>query len=105
MASMTTEGRIPSDDLNALIASGRITEEALREITGIPAETMSRFLHEDVPDAQPRASMPLLTGDESRRVSMLSAFLFTGLSIDDDERLRAILESLTAECHLTPDNI
>lgn len=104
MRFMTTHGHIPSDDLKATIATGGLSVEALQAITHVPAEKMTRFLAEEWSNS-PGASAPLPTDEEFRRISMLSAFLSTGLRIDDNERLRGILESLTVECHLTLDNI
>ncbi|WP_374226636.1 HTH domain-containing protein [Microbacterium ureisolvens] len=51
------------------------------------------------------ASTSRLGAEESLRVAILSAYLSTGLSIDDNARLRGILESLTAQAGLTPANI
>lgn len=105
MKFVTTQAHDPSDDLNAIIAAGGLSEDALQAITQIPAATMTRFLHEDVPSSKPGASTSRLIAEESLRVSSLSAYLSTGLSIDDNARLRGILELLTAEAHLTPANI
>jgi len=105
MVLMTHQGHLPSEDLKAVIDAGGISEDALHAITRIPAETVARFLHGEAPDSQPGTSTPLLSDDESRRLSIFSAYVSTGLTIDDDERLRAILESLTVACRLTPENV
>ena len=105
MNFMTIEAHIPSEDLQAVIAAGGLSEDALQAITRISAESMARFLRGDVSNSQPGAWPPLLTREESRRVALLSAHLSEGLSIDDNERLQGILESLTIECHLTTENI
>ena len=102
---MTIEAHSPNDDLKAVIDAGGLSEDALQAITRIPSETLTRFLHGNVPSLQPGVSTSLPTDDERRRLSVLSAYLATGLTIDDNARLRGILESLTAECHLSLANI
>jgi hypothetical protein len=46
-----------------------------------------------------------LSSDESARLSILVANLTVGFQIDDTERLKSILESLTIGCGLTVENI
>lgn len=65
-----------------------------------------------VPDQETKSGMSEVTDERSRlsdderaRLSILSAQLTEGLGIDNDHRLKAIFESLTIECGLTPHNI
>ena len=87
---MSTEAQNPVAELRELIADGSISVDALLAITGIPADNL--------------LSQPL-SADERTRLATLAAQLTEGLRIGADERLTGILESLTVECRLTPQNI
>lgn len=103
---MTMHAHNPADQLRAVIADGGITEDALHAMTGVASETLGRFLNAGVVENQRLStSPPVLAGDESLRVSLLAGLLSDGMQIDNDERLKGILESLTVECRLTPNNI
>ena len=103
---MTSEAHNTVDELRRIIAEGRITEEALQSITGIQPERLRFFLDEAKPGMTGLSREPeALSNDESARLSILTAHLTEGLRIGDDERLRAIYESLTGECRLTLQNI
>lgn len=103
---MTTEAHSPADQLKAVIADGGISEDALHAMTGVASETLGRFLSAAAVEADGLSRVPpVLAGDEGMRVSLLAGLLSDGMQIDDDERLKGILESLTVECRLTPDNI
>lgn len=97
-----------SHELRRLIAVGGITEDALRAITGIQPEALSAFLDEGQQGelAVGLSALPqALSAHESMRVSVLAAQLTEGMAVGDDERIVAILESLTVECRLTVQNI
>ncbi|MFB2597414.1 HTH domain-containing protein [Herbiconiux sp. P17] len=92
--------------LRRLIVEGQISDDALQTITGIRSEKIRAFLDEATPPASGMTAEPqALTNDESTRLSVLAVQLTEGLTIGDDERLTAIVESLTIECHLTLRNI
>lgn len=93
-------------ELRQLIASGRISEESLATITGIPPEKLSELLGETHrgTEVMTTDATPLTVG-ENARISVLTGLLTHVAEFDDDERLQAILESLTVECHLTLENI
>jgi hypothetical protein len=95
-----------ADELRRIIAEGRISEDALQAITGIQPEKLRSFLNEAMSGTTGLTTEPqALSNDESARLSILAAHLTEGLRIGDDERLKAIFESLTIECRLTPRNI
>lgn len=103
---MTSETFKPVDELKRILAEGRISEDALQAITGIQPEKLRSFLDEAQPGMTGLTTEPqALSGDESARPSILAAHLAEGLRIGDDERLKAIFESLTIECRLTLQNI
>lgn len=103
---MTSQAHNTADELTRVIAEGRISEDALRAITGIEQEKLRSLLDAAQPGVTGLATQPqALSEDESVRLSVLAAQLTHGLQIDDDERLKAIFESLTVECSLTPENI
>jgi hypothetical protein len=103
---MTSEAYNTVDELRRIIAEGHISEDALQSITGIEPEKLRSFLDEAKPGAAGLTREPqALSNDESTRLSTLAAQLTEGLRIGDDERLRAIFESLTIECRLTVQNI
>ena len=103
---MTSEIFNPADELRRIIAEGRISEDALQAITGMPPEKLRSFLIEATPGMTGLTTeLQALSNDESARLSILAAHLTEGLRIGDDERLKAIFESLTIECRLTPREI
>ncbi|WEO77270.1 hypothetical protein BJQ94_18265 [Cryobacterium sp. SO2] len=102
---MTAEAFNPADELKRTIAEGGISEDALRAITGIQPEKLRSFLDADPGMTGLTTERRALSIDESSRLSILAAHLTQGMQIDDDERLTAIFESLTLDCHLTLDNI
>ena len=103
---MTSETYNPADELRRIIAEGRISEDALQAITGLPQEKLRYLLFEATPGMTGLITEPrVLSNDESARLSILAAHVTVGLRIKDDERLEAIFESLTIECLLTPREI
>jgi hypothetical protein len=105
---MTSETYNPADELRLILAEDRISEDALLAITGIQPQELWAFLNGAgakpgmiVAGAEPLA----LSNDEIRRLSILAPQLTEGMRIGNDERLKAIFESLTVECRLTPRNI
>ena len=104
--SMTEQGQDVAADLRRLIAEGCISEGALQAVTRITQEMIAAFLADDSAGAErPVAEEPTLSPQEMTRVSILGAQLAYGFEIDDDERLRAILETLTVECGFTLPHI
>lgn len=94
------------DELQELIRQGKISEEALYAITGIVPEVLSEVVSSDAslpPGMTSEKQLPSI--DEVRRLSMLAGQLAYGFEIDDDERLRGIVESLTTVCKLSIQNI
>ena len=103
---MTSEAFNPVHELQRLIAEGRISEDALQAITGIQPEKLRSYLDEAQAGMTGLTAAPkVLSAEESARLSILAAHLAEGLRIGDDERLKAIFESLTIECRLTLQNI
>lgn len=103
---MAFEPYNPADELRRIIAEGRLSEDALQAITGIQPEKLRSFLDEaklgmSGLTAEPQA----LSSDEGARLSILAAQLTEGLRIGEDERLKAIVESLTIESRLTLPNL
>lgn len=100
---MTTDSFNTSEEVSRLLAEGQVSEEALRAITGIASESLRSFMSERAGalTAEPQA----LSGEEGERLSVLAAQLTQGMQVDNDQRLRAIYESLTMECRLTRRNI
>lgn len=95
------------EELRAMIDDGRISLEAVHRITGIEIESLQSFLDEDGSTAGMDlllAETPLMPGDAGR-LSTLIGQLTVGLQIDDDERVKSILESLVAICGLTAGNL
>jgi hypothetical protein len=103
---MTSEAYNTVDELRRIIAEDRISEDALQSITGIQPERLRSFLDEAKRETTVLTREPqALSNNEIARLSTLAAHLTEGLRIGDDERLRAIFESLTGECRLTLRNI
>lgn len=96
----------PADELRRIIAEGHISEDALQVITNMPPEKLRYFLNEAKSGMTALATeSQALSNDESARLSILVAHLTEGLRVGDDDRLRAIFETLIIECRLTPRNI
>lgn len=85
--------------LNRLLAEGAISEGALEAMTQIDTPRLRAALI----DGQTAAG--ILTSEESQRLSTLAAQLTEGMTVDDDERLKAIIESLIGELHLSVSNL
>lgn len=103
---MTSQTFNTSDELRRVIAEGRISEDALQAITSIHPDKLRAFLDEPLPGATGLTRTPQeLSGDERARLSVLASQITQGLEINDDERLQAILEGLTAQFRLTVVNI
>ncbi len=103
---MTSEPHVTADELRRIIGEGRISENALRAITGIPGERLAPFLNESRLGASGLSATPsALLPHEGSRLSLLAAQLTEGFRIDDDERVTAIIETLTAQFQLTHANI
>ena len=103
---MTVQAFNVGDELERLIAQGRISENALTTITGISSDTLASFFaasHSTRPGLS--ASAAALSEDEVARLSALTVQLTEGAAIDDDERLGAIIETLTAQFNLSHENI
>lgn len=99
-----------SAELRRIVEEGRISEEALQAITGIQVGRIRSFLRgveQGMRRVTAGAAPPPLSSDETARLALLTAQLTDGLPIDDDddERLRAVFESLTIECRLTLQNL
>lgn len=99
---MTVQGLDVGDELGRLIAEGRISMHALAAITGIAPARLTKLL-----DLEPglSAAADEFSEDETVRVSTLAGQLTAGAEIGDDERLRAIVETLTTQFELTHQNI
>jgi len=101
-----SNGLNPARELNRLIAEGHISQDALQAITNISSDKLHSFLNKTQPGMVELAEGVTAPSDsESAHLSILAAHLTEGLRIDDDERLKAIFQSLTIECLLTPHNI
>lgn len=95
---------VPSE-LVRLIEQGAITVQALGAMTGINQSTLESILASPQAEAAMDTTHLALTIDEVARLSALTAQLTDGIGIDDDDRLRAILRSLTEELHLSSRHI
>jgi hypothetical protein len=101
---VSTEAMDVAGDLRRLLDEGVISRGSLTAITGITAEAVDRFL--GGPGVGGPSAFPSpFTADESARLSQLVAQLAVGLTIEDDVRLRAIIETLTQRFHLPPESI
>jgi hypothetical protein len=93
-------------ELRRVIAEGRISIDSLSAATGVPSALLLRLTSDSVEDGSGiTAHARLLTSEETVRVSGLVARLTAGSGIDDDIRLRSILETLTCTLKLTPTNV
>jgi hypothetical protein len=106
-AVMASEMVNVGDELRRMIADGRVSEPALAAIAGISEDALSLYLTSSVGELPGRLSRPPtpLSADEAGRLSGLAAQLTAVSEIDEDVRLKAIIETLTTECHLTHQNI
>lgn len=103
---MTAQGQDVAADVRRLIAEGRISERVLQVVTQIRPEDIGAFLADDSAGGTGLAAEePTLSPGATMRVSIFAAQLAYGFEIDDDERLRAILDALTVECGFTLDHI
>ncbi|OUE25957.1 HTH domain-containing protein [Clavibacter michiganensis] len=103
---MTVEAHDVRDELGRLIATGHISVTSLHAITGIPVDALESFLGAAPPGPPSVTATPAaVSGDDGGRLSGLTAQLVHGVQIDDDNRLQGILDSLTAQFHLTHENI
>lgn len=91
--------------LRQLIDEGGISEGAIQSLTGIKLEPLRSFVAYGQSETGVTSTPHLFSAEESTRLSILAAQLIEGMSVPDDERLKGILESLTLELHLTPQNI
>lgn len=93
-------------ELRRLLAEGRIAAASLSVATGISSDLLLRLTRGSAEDESGvTADARLLTSEETVRLTGLVARLTAGGTIDDDVRLRAILETLTCTLQLTPADI
>lgn len=103
---MTSRSINVPGELNRLVEAGFVTERALQAITQIDAAKLHMALADKPGEAALiSADQPVLTADESMRLSVLAAQLTDGASVGDDDRISAIIESLNTEVHLSVENI
>ncbi len=95
----------PTTQLAGLIAQGKLSLDALHLMTGIDSERLTSVLKQDPHPTGMRAGAPTLSEDENMRLSVLAGHLAHGFDIPDDDRIRAIAESLITEGGLTVENI
>ncbi|MFK4115138.1 HTH domain-containing protein [Microbacterium sp. NPDC006705] len=95
-----------AEELSRAVADGRISKTTLEAITQTPTATLQAFLTGSEKDTYGvRTDLQPLSADETTRLSVLASQILQGFDIGDDERLRAILEGLTTQFHLTLENI
>jgi hypothetical protein len=93
-------------ELRRLLAEGRISLASLTAITGIPPGTLESLTSRAPGGGSGLTSHPThLTADATARLSDLVARLTEGAAVEDDVRLRAVLETLTLSLHLSARNI
>lgn len=99
---MTVEAFSVGNELGRLIDQGFISRQALTAITGISSDSITKYL-----TVEPGLSVAAneLSDDETRRVTALTGQLTDGLAIEDDVRLRAIIETLTIQYQLSNENL
>jgi len=102
---MTSQTFNTADALRRLIAEGRISEEALQVMTGISRAAVASFLAAASGETGLSTTPGSLSSYEGARLSGLAAQLTEGFRVEDDVRLRGIIETLTAQCRLTHQNI
>jgi hypothetical protein len=93
-------------ELRRIVAEGRISEESLQTITGIPGDVIASLLS-DARERELGLSAPpsKLSPDQIGRLSALVDQLTEGLQIDDDTRLKAIIQTLTEQFRMTHQHI
>lgn len=85
---------------------GALSLAAIESITRINASDLQRFLEDaSARGAGAALSRDTLSADEGLRLSLFVAQARYAGEVDDDERLKGILESLIVECGMTPENI
>lgn len=99
---MTVQAFNVGDELTQLIADGQISHQAISAITGIAPDSLGALL---ATGPGLSAGAAAASSDEVARLSALSVQLTQGAVIDDDERLRAIIETLVAQYQLSHENI
>ncbi|KHK96058.1 hypothetical protein LK09_17090 [Microbacterium mangrovi] len=94
-------------ELARLVAEDAVSEGALAAMTQIDAAKLHSTLAErrPPPGTMVAAGREAFAPGDSMRVSILAGLLTEGTTVGDDERLTSILESLTGEMCLTPENI
>lgn len=97
-----TQAQDVAADIRQLIADGRLSEDGLHALTQIDRRKLQAFIRDDTATTPEGGA---LSSEESSRVSILAAQLVHGLDIDDDERLAAIIESLTDDAKLTLESV
>lgn len=103
---MTSQMFDTADELGRAVADGRISEMALEAISQVPIGTLQIFLAGSVEGTHGVTTSPQpLSEDEAARLSVLASQILHGFDIGDNEGLRAILEGLTTQFHLTLENI
>ncbi|HWU60170.1 MAG TPA: HTH domain-containing protein [Microbacteriaceae bacterium] len=103
---MPVEAFNVESELRRIVAEGRISEESLQTITGIPGDVIASLLS-DAREREPGLSAPpsKLSPDQIGRLSALVDQLTEGLQIDDDTRLKAIIQTLTEQFRMTHQHI
>ncbi|MGW8433020.1 HTH domain-containing protein [Curtobacterium citreum] len=99
---MSTEAYDVDQGLRHLIDTGRISPESISAMTGIAPEHMREYL---ASEHRTGTALSGLSGAQTTQLSMLSVLLTEGLAEDDDIRLRALVETLTQQYHLTHENV
>ncbi|SMQ73992.1 HTH domain-containing protein [Agreia sp. VKM Ac-1783] len=91
--------------LRRLLAEGAITDRSLHSLTGMTLDALRAFLSVGQSEIGLTTTPLAFSDEESARLSILAAQLTEGMTIPDDDRLTGILEALTIELRLTPQNI
>lgn len=95
-----------TDVLRRLVEDDVISLHALSAITRLREDALSSLLETPNGAAASRSSSARpLSADEVGRISLLTAQLTEGLRVDDDDRLRAMLDVLTEQLGLSDANI
>lgn len=93
-------------EIKRLLAQGKLKPESLAAAASIEIEQLKQFLVAYGPTAEtPPTSISSLSDKEIVRLSTLTAQLTTGLAIDDDERVRAYVETLSEQFGFVRENI
>ncbi len=94
-----------AEELGDLIERGSMTVETLSAATGISTDRLKQYLEAASQHPDAFTPEPSLSPSERQSLSVLSAKLCTGLSIDDDERLQGLLETLIAEFKMDTSSV